>query len=128
MLRMNLFTYRNFRDAFLQERDQYVGVCISTVSAAMQKMEIRKKTTRYSERNHTRRIEYLRQFRLLRQKYGKENAVYFDESGFDQSVNRTHGWATRGHRIQGDIPGRRHRRTNPNDGLKKRGMVGTSAV
>ncbi|MBF0426627.1 MAG: IS630 family transposase [Magnetococcales bacterium] len=70
------------------------------------------KPARYAERNNAKRMWYLQELRILRQKHGKEHIVYFDESGFEQNVNRTHGWAARGRRIHGDIPGRGHRRTN----------------
>lgn len=55
-------------------------------------------------------MEYLRNLRHLIKKYGKENIVYFDESGFIQNVIRTHAWASRGQKVHD--PGQRHQRTN----------------
>ena len=64
------------------------------------------------ERDHNKRIVFLRDLRIAIQKYGKENIVYFDESGFEERVVRLHGWAMRGTRIYGDIYGSKQRRTN----------------
>ena len=72
-----------------------------------------KKTTRYIERNHSKRMWFLHELRLYVKKYGSKNIVYFDESGFAANVYRTHGWAERGVKIHGDITGNHHRgRTN----------------
>ncbi|MBF0445770.1 MAG: IS630 family transposase [Magnetococcales bacterium] len=71
-----------------------------------------KKTTRYTERDHNQRVVFLQNLRTAIQKYGKENIVYFDESGFEENVVRLHGWAKRGKRIYGDISGGRRQRTN----------------
>lgn len=57
-------------------------------------------------------MEYLQKLRLLIKERGKENIVYFDESGFLKNVHRTHGWALRGKRVNGSIPGKRYKRTN----------------
>ena len=45
-------------------------------------------------------------------KYGIENIVYFDESGFEEEVFRPHGWAPKGMKVHGDIPGSKRHRTN----------------
>ncbi len=36
---------------------------------------------------------FLRTLRSDIKQYGKENIVYFDESGFEENINRTHAWA-----------------------------------
>jgi hypothetical protein len=47
------------------------------------------------------------------QKYGKENIVCFDESGFENETIRLNGWASRGKRVKGDVSGAgKRRRTN----------------
>ena len=38
--------------------------------------------------------------------------MYFDESGFEETVSRQYAWAPRGTKIYGDVPGRNHKRTN----------------
>jgi putative transposase len=45
-------------------------------------------------------------------KYGKENIVYFDESGFEEKVVRPYGWAPKGKKVYGDIAGKRQHSTN----------------
>jgi transposase len=54
----------------------------------------------------------LRELRLATLKYGKENIVYFDESGFEENAYRMHGWAKRGKIIYGDVHGNKPERTN----------------
>jgi putative transposase len=71
-----------------------------------------KKTTKYSERIPTKRIEYLGNLRRLALKYGTQNIVYFDESGFEAESYRPHGWAIRGTKIFGDISGNNRKKTN----------------
>ena len=44
--------------------------------------------------------------------YGKENIIYFDESGFEEEVNRCHAWAPRGQKVYGDVHGSKRKRTN----------------
>ena len=39
---------------------------------------------------------YLRNLRELIRKYGSDNVVYFDESGFKANTGRLDGWAKRG--------------------------------
>ena len=58
------------------------------------------------------RALYLRKLRGLVRKYGSENIVYFDESGFKSDDYRTHGWAKRGKKVHGDICGNRRKTTN----------------
>ena len=55
---------------------------------------------------------FLRELRFAIQKYGKENIVYFDESGFEERAYRTHGWAVKGQKVYGDINGGRPKRKN----------------
>ena len=57
-------------------------------------------------------MEFLRDLRHAIKKYGKENIVYFDESGFEESVVRRYGWSPKGKKIYGDIPGSKQQRTN----------------
>jgi len=55
---------------------------------------------------------YLKKLCKLTNKYGKENIVYFDESGFKANTGRLDGWAKRGSKIYADIKGKREKRTN----------------
>lgn len=45
-------------------------------------------------------------------KYGSNNVVYFDESGFYSNPIRMYGWAAKGKKIYGNISGQRKRKTN----------------
>ena len=71
-----------------------------------------KKTTKYSERIPTQRIEYIGNLRRLALKHGTQNIVYFDESGFTAESYRPHGWAPKGKKIFGDISGNNRKKTN----------------
>ena len=55
---------------------------------------------------------YLRNLRELIKKYGSDNVVYFDESGFKANTGRLDGWAKRGKKIYANIQGKREKRTN----------------
>ena len=56
---------------------------------------------------------FLNELRHSIKNYGKENIVYFDESGFEDETIRLSGWASRGKRIKGDVSGTgKRRRTN----------------
>lgn len=55
---------------------------------------------------------FLRNLRELIPKYGSANIVYFDESGFEPTTYRDHGWAIRGKKIYIDVTGKREKRTN----------------
>jgi len=57
-------------------------------------------------------MRYLRSLWQLCKRYGKENIVYFDESGFEKHSYRKYGWAQRGEKIYASIPGKREKRTN----------------
>lgn len=55
---------------------------------------------------------FLRRLRKLIKKYGSENVVYFDESGFVSHKGRLSGWAASGQKLYADVKGRREKRTN----------------
>ena len=55
---------------------------------------------------------YLRCLRKLIFEYGSDNIIYFDETGFEQDVRRSYGWAMRGVKIYGDVKGGKNPRTN----------------
>lgn len=59
-----------------------------------------------------KRQKFLAKLRILIKQYGSENVVYFDESGFEKEVERSHGWALKGKKIYGDFTGKRYKRTN----------------
>lgn len=59
-----------------------------------------------------KRAAYLRRLRELISKYGSDNVIYFDESGFEEDVRRDAGWAERGRKIFGDVRGGKNPRTN----------------
>jgi len=59
-----------------------------------------------------KRQKFLAKLRSLIPKYGSDNIIYFDESGFEANVYRDHGWALRGNKIYIDVTGKREKRTN----------------
>jgi putative transposase len=59
-----------------------------------------------------KRITFLQSLCRLIPHYGADNVVYFDETGFQQHVTRTHGWAPRGQKIYGDVRGNNRKTTN----------------
>lgn len=59
-----------------------------------------------------KRMRYLRSLWQLCKRYGEENIVYFDESGFEKHSYRKCGWAKRGEKIYASVPGAREKRTN----------------
>ena len=59
-----------------------------------------------------KRMVYLRRLHRLVKRYGQENIVYFDESGFKRHSYRRHGWARRGQIIYGDVSGNNRKHTN----------------
>jgi len=67
---------------------------------------------RYTERNHKRRIEYLRSLRHIIEGRGSEGIVYLDESGFERTSYRVHGWGPRGKKVNGECSGRKRPRTS----------------
>jgi transposase len=46
------------------------------------------------------------------QKYGSQNIVYFDESGFTSESYRPHGWARIGQKVFGLVSGNNRKATN----------------
>ncbi len=58
------------------------------------------------------RADYLARLRGFFKSHGKENIVYFDESGFDKHSYRPHGWAPRGQKIYGDVSGNNRKDVN----------------
>ena len=71
-----------------------------------------KKTTKYSERCHIKRVNYLQALRKLIIKDGKDKIVYVDESGFEHSSYRPYAWSAKGKKAYGNKYGVRRRRTN----------------
>ena len=67
---------------------------------------------RYLERDHRSRIAYLRTLRQVVKDKGSRGIVYLDESGFDRTTHRTHGWGLRGKKVYGERSGRKHPRTS----------------
>jgi len=65
---------------------------------------------RYSERNHKKRIEYLRALRKVVKDKG--SIVYLDESGFERTSHRAHGWGLRGKKVYGERSGKKRPRTS----------------
>jgi hypothetical protein len=59
-----------------------------------------------------KRAEYLAQLRGFYKSHGKENIVYFDESGFDKHSYRPHGWAPKGQKVYGDVSGNNRKDVN----------------
>lgn len=57
-------------------------------------------------------MAFLRELRRLLPIYGADNVVYVDETGFQQHVTRTSGWALRGQKIYGDVRGNNRKVTN----------------
>ncbi len=59
-----------------------------------------------------KRQRYLRRLRALIKKYGAENVVYFDESGFKAHTGRLSGWAKKGQKLYANVRGKREKKTN----------------
>lgn len=59
-----------------------------------------------------KRMAYLRRLSALTKRYGAENIVYTDESGFKKHSYRRHGWAKRGTILYGFVHGNNHKSTN----------------
>jgi len=59
-----------------------------------------------------KRAEYLARLRGYFKSHGKENVVYFDESGFEKHSYRPHGWAPRGQKVYGDVSGNNRKDVN----------------
>lgn len=67
---------------------------------------------RYIQRNHEKRILYLKELRKVILKRGSSNIVYLDESGFEPRTQRNYGWATRGNKVYGERSGNTRPRTS----------------
>ncbi len=67
---------------------------------------------RYSERNHEKRIDYLRTLRQIIKDRRSENIVYLDESGFERTTHRVYGWGHRGKKVYGERSGKKRPRTS----------------
>jgi hypothetical protein len=67
---------------------------------------------RYVERDHKKRIEYLRTLRRIISGSGSSGIVYLDESGFERTSHRTHGWGPSGKKVNGERSGKKHPRTS----------------
>jgi len=67
---------------------------------------------RYRERDDDKRIEYLRTLRQAVKDKGSESIVYLDESGFERTTHRTHGWGLRGKKVYGERSGKKRPRTS----------------
>lgn len=89
----------------MRERAEHFGVTPQTIWHALRQLNIRKKTTTYLEANHSKRILYLRALRRWIKKYGSDNVVYFDESGFEAHSYRPRGWTKRGVKVHGKVTG-----------------------
>lgn len=59
-----------------------------------------------------KRMAYLRRLHALTKRYGADNIVYVDESGFKKHSYRQHGWTRRGEIIYGDVSGKNRKATN----------------
>lgn len=59
-----------------------------------------------------KRGRYQGRLDALIKKYGSENIVYFDESGFKAHMGRLSGWAQKGHKLYCDVKGKREKKTN----------------
>jgi putative transposase len=59
-----------------------------------------------------KRMIYLRRLGKLIKRYGAENVVYFDESGFKQHSHRPHGWTKRGQKLFGKVHGTNRKTVN----------------
>jgi hypothetical protein len=59
-----------------------------------------------------KRAQYLAHLRGYFKSHGKENIVYFDESGFEKHAYRPHGRAPRGQKVYGDVSGNNRKDVN----------------
>lgn len=65
-------------------------------------------------------MRFLRTLRKWVTEHGSANIVYFDESGFAEHIHRPHGWAKRGIKVHGKIPGN-HKKNRTNLIMAQRG-------
>jgi putative transposase len=59
-----------------------------------------------------KRKRYKQRLQALIKRYGADNIVYFDESGFKAHTGRLSGWAKKGQKLYGDVQGKREKKTN----------------
>ena len=59
-----------------------------------------------------KRDRYQKRLKALVKKYGSDNIVYFDESGFKAHTGRLSGWAQRGQKLYCNVKGKREKKTN----------------
>lgn len=59
-----------------------------------------------------KRLEFQDKLAELIPQFGKNNIIYFDESGFKAHCYRDSGWAPKGIKIYGEVTGKRERNTN----------------
>jgi len=59
-----------------------------------------------------KRDRYQKRLDALVKKYGADNVVYFDESGFKAHTGRLSGWAKRGQKLYADVKGKCEKKTN----------------
>jgi transposase len=78
---------------------------------------------RYSQRDHEKRILYLRALRKIVSERGAKNIVYLDESGFEPSSQRNYGWAIRGKKVYGERSGNARPRTSLIAGKRGKKML-----
>ncbi len=104
LMTIQMLFYVNVLHILALEQAQFGLLC--------KKYESVKKTLLYSERDNTLRKCYLDNLSDESDKYGEENIVYFDESGFEEEVVRPHGWAPIGTKVHGEKSGSKRHRTN----------------
>lgn len=93
-----------YPDLYLRERAAYFGVHQSSIGHALAKLNIRKKKERrYIERCDMKTKRYDDRLNVLITKYGSENVVYFDESGFKGHTGRLSGWAQKGQKLCANV-------------------------
>jgi len=59
-----------------------------------------------------KKYRYTQRLQALIKKYGPDNIVYFDESGFKAHTGRLSGWAQKGQKLYCDVKGKREKKTN----------------
>jgi transposase len=96
-------------DATLTELRDRLGIpcCLMTIARALQRHKItRKKKTLHAQERDSPRVQAQR--RAFRKKLAQEapdHLVFVDESGANTAMNRTHGRAPEGERVQTSAPG-----------------------
>jgi hypothetical protein len=111
---------RELASALLREHAAEFKVDVNTIWVAMRRTGFVKKQTSFLEHSTMKRMAYLRRLGRLVEKYGCENIIYVDESGFKKHSYRRHAWTRRGQIIYGDVSGNNRKATNLNYGAKRR--------